>query len=219
MMMNHDLSAAALAMKIRDEYRLAEMTAASSLNHLIEVGELLTQAKAKIEHGGWESWVSANLPFGIRQAQRYMRLYERRDELESKATCETLLGMNNALALIANERPEQQPDQEPQTTMDSEQDSTASESPHPARHPKIEVIPPHSIEDLEAEDSPVRSQGSRKAFPACGRFKGFHGPLWHLSRDLALCKEKGWRTQEQREEVIATLECLLDQARRIGGAR
>ena len=49
----------------------------------IEMGEILTEQKADLEHGQWLPWVEENLIFSDRSARDYMRFYDRREELKS----------------------------------------------------------------------------------------------------------------------------------------
>ena len=57
----------------------------TTLEKAIEIGRLLTAQKAKCGHGKWLPWIKANLEFGDRQAQRYIRCYDHREKLP-KAT-------------------------------------------------------------------------------------------------------------------------------------
>lgn len=50
----------------------------------IRIGEILTQIKAVLRHGTWIDWVESNLPFGLRQAQKYISVYDRRDQIKNE---------------------------------------------------------------------------------------------------------------------------------------
>jgi hypothetical protein len=63
-----------LAARINEEHRLCLEAATSALEHARAAGLLLIEAKAKVAHGGWLPWLQANVPFGERTAQNYMRL-------------------------------------------------------------------------------------------------------------------------------------------------
>jgi hypothetical protein len=65
----------ALAVQINDEHRAASIAFRDSLHHAQLCGEFLLRAQAQAQMDGllWEPWVTANLAFGIRQAERYMR--------------------------------------------------------------------------------------------------------------------------------------------------
>jgi hypothetical protein len=55
-----------------------------SLLAAIEIGKLLFEQKGIIKHGEFTNWVSANLPFTLRTAQRYMKLYQYKEALNAK---------------------------------------------------------------------------------------------------------------------------------------
>jgi hypothetical protein len=90
-----------LIQAINHEYREARKSAWTSLDHLIECGQLLIEAKKLVGHGGWLAWVEANLPFGDRQARKYMALAANADQLADR-NCGSDLGINRALELIAS---------------------------------------------------------------------------------------------------------------------
>jgi hypothetical protein len=70
-----------LATQIEREHRAALNAAACAIQHAIERGRLLLQAKATLAHCSWLPWVDANLSFGDRQARKYMRLALRCDRI------------------------------------------------------------------------------------------------------------------------------------------
>lgn len=47
------------------------------------IGELLTMQKEILGHGHFKEWIENNLPFGERQAQKYMKVYNGRETLEN----------------------------------------------------------------------------------------------------------------------------------------
>jgi len=55
-----------------------------SLEDAIKIGELLSDEKRKLEHGEWGKWINENVPFTASTAAAYMRLYQRKGELEEK---------------------------------------------------------------------------------------------------------------------------------------
>lgn len=75
--------------------------ARDSLSKAIRVGELLAERKAKLKHGEWLPWIAANLPFSQPTAFRYMRCYDRRDEIKSF----TLNNLTDAYKLLAAPQP------------------------------------------------------------------------------------------------------------------
>ena len=54
-----------------------------SLKTAILLGGLLTEQKASLPHGQFQSWASENLPFTNRTARRYMRLYDGREQIKT----------------------------------------------------------------------------------------------------------------------------------------
>jgi hypothetical protein len=49
----------------------------------MECGRLLSEAKEQIEHGEWLAWLEDNFNGSSATAERWMRLHEHRDEIES----------------------------------------------------------------------------------------------------------------------------------------
>lgn len=54
------------------------------LEKAIQIGELLFEQKKRIRHGYFTRWAAEYLPFTIRTAQNYMKLYLHKDELKQK---------------------------------------------------------------------------------------------------------------------------------------
>ena len=64
-----------LAHDIVSEHRQAQESAQTAVAHARRAGELLVQAKHRVvKHGEWAAWCEAELPFGERMAQRYMKV-------------------------------------------------------------------------------------------------------------------------------------------------
>jgi hypothetical protein len=59
--------------------------ALTTISKMIRAGELLCEQKAKLRatfgHGQWLAWLTQNVHFTVRTAQRYMVIFTRRDEL------------------------------------------------------------------------------------------------------------------------------------------
>jgi len=64
----------ALAEKINDAIESAEEHARSACQTALRAGELLNQAKAHVQHGGWDDWLTANCRVKPRTARAYMQL-------------------------------------------------------------------------------------------------------------------------------------------------
>ena len=63
-----------LATEINAEYDLAFGKAKEALEHVRRCGELLIEAKGKMPHGKWVTWLGENCDVCRRQVQRYMKL-------------------------------------------------------------------------------------------------------------------------------------------------
>jgi hypothetical protein len=64
----------------------------NALQRYIFIGETLRRVRAGLDHGEFEPWIEANLPFGVRRAQCCMQFYEQAHNLKSPAA-EQLAGM------------------------------------------------------------------------------------------------------------------------------
>ena len=62
------------AAEINRHHDLARSKATEAMNHAMEAGKLLLEAKAGLEHGAWSAWLQSNVMVTPRQAQRYMAL-------------------------------------------------------------------------------------------------------------------------------------------------
>lgn len=65
--------------------------------NIIKIGQLLTEAKKKINHGEWEDWLSVNVKFTLRTANRFMKCAER----FSKQTTSSVLNSSQMFELLA----------------------------------------------------------------------------------------------------------------------
>lgn len=90
-----------LAADIKAEITAAERDFESAVAHAIKAGELLLEAKANVDHGGWLAWLEANFPGSIRSAQGYMRLARNAADAQALAH----LGIEGALKQLASSTP------------------------------------------------------------------------------------------------------------------
>lgn len=67
-----------------------------SLENAIKIGQLLTEQKKTLGHGGFTPWIQVNLPFTDRTARNYMRLYREKGRLKT----ETVSDLKSAYLLI-----------------------------------------------------------------------------------------------------------------------
>ena len=54
-----------------------------SVADAIEIGRLLMEQKATLDHGEFLPWIERKLPFNVRTAQNYMAVFRHRDKCES----------------------------------------------------------------------------------------------------------------------------------------
>jgi hypothetical protein len=74
---------AELARQISSAHAESLAAARTSLEHARRCGELLLQAKARLPHGQFMPWVTANCPFGLRTGQNYMRVARDWEEIQA----------------------------------------------------------------------------------------------------------------------------------------
>jgi hypothetical protein len=65
---------------------------------MIMCGEILYNKKRKLKHGQWNRWIKLNLEFSRMTANRYIRLYEHREEI----LAEEPGSLREALAIISD---------------------------------------------------------------------------------------------------------------------
>lgn len=74
--MSNDIQINELAQVINAEYEAAQTDAQSAVQHAINCGTALVDAKAKCNHGEWLPWLEANVTFSHKTATSYMKLAE-----------------------------------------------------------------------------------------------------------------------------------------------
>ncbi len=82
-------SLASLRAEIRRIHTLAESDVKAHaqlyITRCADIGRLLSLAKQQCKYGQWSGWAAANLPFDVRQAQKYLKVYRQRDKLLNDA--------------------------------------------------------------------------------------------------------------------------------------
>ena len=86
-----------LAVRIRREHEAAANQVRRGLEHGINAGRLLLEAKAQVEHGQWLEWLRDYCYIPERTSQLYMRLAVHAEEFKSA----TVADLRGAVALIA----------------------------------------------------------------------------------------------------------------------
>lgn len=90
-----------IARDINHEHDQAENKAREAIQHALNAGALLVEAKGQVRHGGWADWLAANFHGSKRTAQAYMRLANNRDTIEAKTQSSAHLSVDGALKLLA----------------------------------------------------------------------------------------------------------------------
>ncbi len=97
------------AQRINAKHHAAEQTAHQALEYAKESGELLLEAKGKVAHGQWLSWIDTNLHIGPRQAQKYMKLAKNLEGLP-KTNLDSYLTVEQAVKAISHKQKYLPPD-------------------------------------------------------------------------------------------------------------
>jgi hypothetical protein len=92
-------SLAEISQHVQREHQAVESAKKVGVQHAIKCGELLAAAKRQLQHGQFLPWVRDTCNLTPRTAQRYIRLFERRDDL-ANATSVSHLTINDALRLL-----------------------------------------------------------------------------------------------------------------------
>lgn len=100
-----DEPTATLAAEINEAHAAARRATLSALEHARRCGELLIEAKGRLPHGEWLSWLEMHTAVSERTSQLYIRLAKRWGELQAKTQRVADLPLRDALALLAE--PEQ----------------------------------------------------------------------------------------------------------------
>ena len=91
-----------LAKRINEEHRRCEGAVNAALEHAMNAGDLLLEAKASAPHGSWQGWLADHFDGSVRTAQAYMRVAARRDEVEAtKAQSSAPLSLDGALRALS----------------------------------------------------------------------------------------------------------------------
>lgn len=96
-----------LADQINDHHRKAESAIRSGLDHALEAGRLLIEAKGQCEHGTWGDWLQVKFEGSQRTAQAYMRVAKHRPQIEAERNGVALLSFRDAVKLLATPRPDE----------------------------------------------------------------------------------------------------------------
>jgi hypothetical protein len=107
-----------LTAAIRREHEAASTAAQSAIEHALEAGRLLAQAREGIPHGGWESFVREHCGIAPRTARLYMQLDARRDRIGNRQHVAGLT-LREAARLVAEPKATAPPQAEPPVACDA----------------------------------------------------------------------------------------------------
>jgi hypothetical protein len=126
-----DATLSELARRANKAHEHALRATTSALGKWAAVGELLAEAKARVGHGGFRTWVEANCNFGERQARKYIRISSNRAEVEAAiiANPDSAFGIDDAVKAIAS------PKRDTQNGIQNSDSPDATATPPPAPPP------------------------------------------------------------------------------------
>lgn len=90
-----------LAERINQEHRACEAALNTGLQHALEAGRLLIEAKEQVKHGDWGQWIKDNCECSDRTARAYMRVAHGLPRLEGKRQRAADLSFRDAVKLLA----------------------------------------------------------------------------------------------------------------------
>ena len=91
-----------LAQRINAAHSKIQQAMKAGLEHAIEAGLLLIEAKAAVGHGEWLPWLDQNCTVSPRTAQAYMRVARHVPKLEDKSAAVADLTLREALSQMAS---------------------------------------------------------------------------------------------------------------------
>jgi hypothetical protein len=95
-----DLTQTELVKGIKEALSSMASSFRNSVRDAIKAGELLTEAKRRLQHGEFGSWLEENFKLSRATATRYMKLAEHRKEIESKLLTVSNLALADAYKLL-----------------------------------------------------------------------------------------------------------------------
>jgi hypothetical protein len=103
-------SLAELAARIRGEHDGAKGAIKRGVEHAIAAGELLIEAKEKLQHGQWLTWLEEHCGLSERSARRYMRVARNKDKIASENGRVSDLSLRGALDTLTTHLPDHEPE-------------------------------------------------------------------------------------------------------------
>ena len=98
---NTTVALTGLARRINAEHEATRASIQKGLEHALNAGELLEEAKAIIPHGHWLPWLKDNCSFSERTAQLYMKVARERERLGAESASLADLTLEGAAQHLA----------------------------------------------------------------------------------------------------------------------
>jgi hypothetical protein len=99
-----------LAARIIEEHAQVNLAVRNALARAMNAGDMLAEAKERVGHGRWESWLKKTCNIPPRTASRYILLAENRGLIEANSATVADLTVRGALRLL-------RPKPKPKTTL------------------------------------------------------------------------------------------------------
>jgi DUF3102 family protein len=90
--------------QINIEHQACMRAAEKALEHAMQCGDLLIEAKAGCKHGEWQGWLEEHFESSPQTARVYMRVADNREQIEAKRQSSGVLSIDGALKLLATSR-------------------------------------------------------------------------------------------------------------------
>jgi CBS domain-containing protein len=172
----------AIAVELRHEVEQSEHHWQTAVGHAIRAGELLTEAKAQVEHGEWLPWLEANFPGSERTARNYMRLGR------ESATVADLPTVREALAVVTAPRVEEVPKVEETTVDETEPLEEVARRMVSEKNRGREVSEPLYEAEVKIQAALLcRQQAGLAALELAGQFASTEPGYAAACADLAAC--------------------------------
>jgi hypothetical protein len=203
-----------LVERIEREHSAANRDARSALEHAVRCGELLTEAKATVEHGAWLPWIEEHLSFGARQAQKYVRIFALRAEL-ANANSNSHFAIDGVLAAFASS-----PEVEPGVS-DEESNKLEDDDPAGPALAAINRSMPHDAGDWSERRRQRREAAHAPQVTSLTRHRRFlEGRANAIERLIALMDVTAGRYGREAvaaaQSAYASPDCLDTMCRDIG---
>jgi len=160
--------------ELQDQWRELQSNGAQ---HVMRIGRLLTEAKVQVKHGAWNTWCKKHFGTTGRNASKYARVFNNKDEVMEKLpnvsgpdTFGGLGPLEGCLKLIAapnnnssdkpKSTPKPQPTNEPSEKAELVNDDTSEMNPPPPVNDGVidvehEDIPPVTSVEPESTSEPT----------------------------------------------------------------